>query len=87
MNPKGTYILIRAMPDERTTLLGLRCRFCGNIIAMVPPEWRLDEISVRCDQCGRRGIYAHNEAFSLPPASRKQKREEGSVAFGRRKRQ
>jgi hypothetical protein len=75
------------MADDRGPVLGVSCRYCGNIIAMAPVEMRTDQISLPCDQCGRRALYAFTEAFSLPLSARKQKTAEGDVGFGRRRRQ
>lgn len=44
-----------------------------------------DQISLPCDDCGRRGMYARAEAFAMPAAeARKRRQKKAQTGFGRR---
>jgi hypothetical protein len=71
--------------DRDTAFLGVRCRYCGSTITLVTIGKLPDQISLPCDDCGRRGLYARAETFTMDPAEaqkRKQKVDRGG--FGRR---
>ncbi len=74
------------MPEDRDTAFrGVRCQYCGSTIVLAATGTLPNEISLPCDDCGRRGIYARTEAFVMPPAeARKRGQKRDQAGFGRR---
>jgi len=74
------------MQDDRdTAFLGVRCEYCGSTITIATIGKLPDQISLPCDDCCRRGLYAGTAAFVVPPAeARKRKQKRGQLGFGRR---
>ena len=74
------------MQDDRdTAFLGVRCEYCGSTIAVTTIGKLPDEISLPCDDCGRRGLYPRAAAFVMLPAEARQpKQKKDQTGFGRR---
>jgi hypothetical protein len=74
------------MQDDRdTTFLAVRCQYCGSTIVLTTTGTLPNEISLPCDDCGRRGMYARAEAFAMPPAEvHKWRQKRAQTGFGRR---
>jgi hypothetical protein len=60
------------MPMSDTPNAAVSCGFCGKEISFVRPERLPDEISLKCDHCGRRAIYAAEKLRPLVATARKQ---------------
>jgi hypothetical protein len=71
--------------NQETAFLGVRCRYCESTITIATIGKLPNQISLPCDHCGRRGMYARAEAFAMPPAeARKRLQKRDQVGFGRR---
>ena len=71
--------------DPDTTFLGVRCKYCGSTIVLAATGKLPDEISLPCDDCGRRGLYACTATFVMLPAEARERKKKGDQAgFGRR---
>ena len=70
--------------NQETAFLGVRCRYCESTNHSYHRQ-APNQISLPCDHCGRRGMYARAEAFAMPPAeARKRLQKRDQVGFGRR---
>lgn len=82
--PKLARICISAMRDDRdpASSRGVKCQNCGGTIVIASQGQLAAEISLPCEECGLRAIYAHTAAFVLPVVEIQERKQQQSHSDG-----